>query len=257
MAEPMVSQDAVAFYLLSEKVAEEVKVVLSGQGADEIFGGYFWYPLMDQSKGSNLEKFSSNYFDRDHAEYLQMVAPQYHVSDVTSVLVENELNKPHADTFLDQVLRLDATTLVVDDPVKRVDNMTMAWGLEARVPFLDHELVELAAKMPAELKLKEGGKFPLKAIARGLVPDSVIDRPKGYFPVPALKYVRGEFLAFMREILNSKSCIKRGLYQRAYVDKLLGEPEKYLTRIQGSKLWHLALLEYWLQLNVDSATSRN
>jgi len=257
MAEPMVSQDAVAFYLLSEKVAEEVKVVLSGQGADEIFGGYFWYPLMDQSKGSNLEKFSSNYFDRDHAEYLQMVSPQYHVSDVTSVLVENELNKPHADTFLDQVLRLDATTLVVDDPVKRVDNMTMAWGLEARVPFLDHELVELAAKMPAELKLKEGGKFPLKAIARGLIPDSVIDRPKGYFPVPALKYVRGEFLEFMREILNSKSCIKRGLYQRAYVDKLLAEPEKYLTRIQGSKLWHLALLEYWLQLNVDSATSRN
>ena len=255
MAEPMVSQDAVAFYLLGERVSEEVKVVLSGQGADEVFGGYFWYPLMNQANGSNLERFSSNYFDRDHAEYLEMVNPTYHVPDVTSVLVESGLNKEKADTFLDQVLRFDVTTLVVDDPVKRVDNMTMAWGLEARVPFLDHELVELAAKMPPELKLKEGGKFPLKAIARGLIPDSVIDRPKGYFPVPALKYVRGDFLEFMRGILLSDVCIKRGIYQRPYVEKLLADPEAHLTRIQGSKLWHLALLELWLQLNVDSITA--
>ncbi len=256
MAEPMVSQDAVAFYLLGERVSEEVKVVLSGQGADEVFGGYFWYPIMNQTSGSDLERFSSNYFDRDHAEYLEMINPTYHVPDVTSELVENELKKEKADTFLDQVLRFDTTTLVVDDPVKRVDNMTMAWGLEARVPFLDHELVELAAKMPPELKLKEGGKFPLKALARGLIPDSVIDRPKGYFPVPALKHVRGEFLQFMKNILQSETCIKRGLYQRAYVEKLLADPEAHLTRIQGSKLWHLALLEYWLQLNVDTTVNQ-
>jgi len=251
MAEPMVGQDAVAFYLLGERVADEVKVVLSGQGADEVFGGYFWYPQMDAASGSPLDRFRNNYFDRDHAEYLETVAPAYHVPDVTAELVERELTKPGADSFLDQVLRFDVTTLIVDDPVKRVDNMTMAWGLEARVPFLDHELVELAARMPPELKLKEGGKFPLKAIARGLVPDAVIDRPKGYFPVPALKYVRGEFLAFMRGILDSDACLKRGLYQRPYVEKLLAKPEVHFTRIQGSKLWHLALLELWLQLNVD------
>ena len=251
MAEPMVSQDAIGFYLLGERVSEEVKVVLSGQGADEVFGGYFWYPVMDQTTGSNLEKFSTHYFDRDHTEYLAMVNPTYHTPDVTSIMVANALEKEKADTFLDQVLRLDTTTLIVDDPVKRVDNMTMAWGLEARVPFLDHELVELAAKMPPELKLKEGGKFPLKALARGLIPDAVIDRPKGYFPVPALKYVRGDFLEFMRKILLSDTCIKRGIYNRNYVNKLLADPEAYLTRIQGSKLWHLALLEFWMQLNVD------
>lgn len=255
MAEPMVGQDAVAFYLLSERVADEVKVVLSGQGADEVFGGYFWYPQMDVASGSPLDRFRDHYFDRDHAEYLETVTPAFHVPDVTAGLVERELAKPKADSFLDQVLRFDVTTLIVDDPVKRVDNMTMAWGLEARVPFLDHELVELAARMPPELKLKEGGKFPLKAIARGLIPDAVIDRPKGYFPVPALKYVRGEFLEFMRDILDSDACRKRGLYQRPYVEKLLAEPEAYFTRIQGSKLWHLALLELWLQLNVDTARS--
>ncbi len=253
MSEPMVSQDNVAFYLLAEKVSQEVKVALAGQGADEVFGGYFWYPRMEATEGSALDRFRTHYFDRDHAEYLETVSPRYHTTDVTSEFVRGELAHTHADTFLDQVLRFDVTTLVVDDPVKRMDNMSMAWGLEARVPFLDHELVELAAHMPPALRLKEGGKFPLKAIARGLIPDAVIDRPKGYFPVPALKYVRGEFLTFMRDILLSEACRKRGLFNRAYVEKLLAAPESYYTRLNGSKLWHLALLEYWLQLNVDQA----
>jgi asparagine synthase (glutamine-hydrolysing) len=206
---------------------------------------------MDAANGSPLARFSQHYFDRDHGEYLAMMTDAYAVHDVTSEWVDSELSQPQADEFLDQVFRLDATALMVDDPVKRVDNMTMAWGLEARVPFLDHELVELAARMPPSLKLKEGGKFPLKAIARGVIPDAVIDRPKGYFPVPALKYVRGEFLEKMRALLDSDACRQRGLYRRDYVEKLLAEPEAHLTRIQGSKLWHLALLEWWLQINVD------
>ena len=256
MAEPMMSHDVIAFYLLSERVSKEVKVVLAGQGADEVFGGYFWYPLMNAEAGPAVERFSRHYFDRDHAEYLEMIAPAWHVSDVTGELVAHELAKPQADTFLDEVWRFDVTALVVDDPVKRVDNMPMAWGLEVRVPFLDHELVELAASMPPELKLKEGGKYPLKAIARGLIPDAVIDRPKGYFPVPALKHVRGSFLELMRNILQSDACIRRGLYQRDYVNKLLAHPEAHFTRIQGSKLWHLALLEWWLQVHVDGGSAR-
>lgn len=254
MTEPMMSHDVIAFYLLSERVSKEVKVVLAGQGADEVFGGYFWYPLMDAETGPPVERFGRHYFDRDHAEYLEMIAPAWHppsAADVTTELVARELATPRAGTFLDEVWRFDATTLIVDDPVKRVDNMPMAWGLEVRVPFLDHELVGLAARMPPELKLKEGGKFPLKAISRGVIPDAVIDRPKGYFPVPALKHVRGPFLELMRGILQSDACIRRGLYQRAYVDKLLAKPEAHFTRIQGSKLWHLALLEWWLQVHVD------
>jgi asparagine synthase (glutamine-hydrolysing) len=253
MTEPMVSHDVIAFYLLAERVSKDVKVVMSGQGADEVFGGYFWYPRMDAATGTPLERFSQHYFDRDHAEYEQMIAPAFQVGDVTSELIARELQAPRADEFLDQVWRLDATTLIVDDPVKRVDNMPMAWGLEVRTPFLDHELVQLAARMPPALKLREGGKFPLKAISRGLIPDAVIDRPKGYFPVPALKYVRGPFLEMMRGILMSEACLRRGLYQRDYVDKLLAAPEapEHFTRINGSKLWHLALLEWWLQLHVD------
>ncbi len=248
MSEPMFAQDAVAFYLLAEQVGRTVKVVQSGQGADEVFAGYFWYPRMAEERaGSALERFRRHYFDRDHDEFLEMVQPAYRGPDHTGELVAARLAEPFADEFIDQVLRMDTTMLITDDPVKRVDNMTMAWGLEARVPFLDHQLVELAAAMPPELKLASEGKHVLKRIARGLIPDAVIDRRKGYFPMPALKYVRGEFLAFMRDILDSQACRTRGLYERAYVDRLLAAPERHHTRIQGNKLWHLALLEFWLQ----------
>ncbi|MDP1928775.1 MAG: N-acetylglutaminylglutamine amidotransferase [Thiobacillus sp.] len=250
MSEPMFAQDAVAFYLLSEQVSKTVKVVQSGQGADEVFGGYFWYPRMAaETSGSALDRFRKNYFDRDHDEFLEMAMPAYHGLDYTSETIAAHLTEPFADEFIDQVLRMDTTMLITDDPVKRVDNMTMAWGLEARVPFLDHQLVELAASMPPQMKLASEGKHVLKQIARGLVPDAVIDRKKGYFPMPALKFVRGEFLDFMRDILDSQACRERGLYQRDYVNKLLDAPEQHHTRIQGSKLWHLALLEYWLQKN--------
>ena len=255
MSEPMFGQDAVAFYLLGEQVSKEVRVVQSGQGADEVFGGYFWYPrMLAEREGTPLQRFAKHYFDRDHEEYLHTVAPTYRGDDHTSQGIAEMLAQPEADSFMDAVLRMDVTALIVDDPVKRVDNMTMAWGLEARVPFLDHKLVELAARCPPELKLREGGKYPLKAMARGLLPDAVIDRPKGYFPMPALKYVRGEFLHFMHDILESRACRERSLYSRAYVNMLLAAPEMHHTRLLGSKLWHLALLEYWLQRNVDQAS---
>jgi len=252
MAEPMFGQDAVAFYLLSEQVSKSVKVVQSGQGADEVFAGYFWYEQMAQAEGPALERFASRYVDRDHDEFCETVSARYRAEDYTSDLIEEHLNTDEADSFMDAVLRFDITTLVVDDPVKRVDNMTMAWGLEARVPFLDHHLVELAASCPVELKLKHHGKGVLKEIARGRIPDAVIDRPKGYFPMPALKFVRGDFYQFMADTLNSQRSLERGLFNRSYIDRLLSEPEQHFTRLNGSKLWHSALLEYWLQQHIDS-----
>ncbi len=261
MSEPMVGQDAVAFYLLSEQVSKDVKVVMSGQGADEVFGGYFWYPLMAKAGESiqpddhneAVNAFAPYYFDRSHAEWLEVINPEYHVDDVTSELIGQRLTEPDADSFLDQVLRLDVTTLIVDDPVKRVDNMTMAWGLEARVPFLDHHLVEATMASPAQLKLKNKGKHILKEIGRGLVPDAIIDRPKVAFPMPALKYVRGEFFDYMKALLTSPQAKARGIFNAEKLQQLIDAPEapEAFTAIQGSKLWHAALLEFWLQKHVD------
>ncbi|MCU7920235.1 MAG: N-acetylglutaminylglutamine amidotransferase [Candidatus Thiodiazotropha sp. (ex Epidulcina cf. delphinae)] len=252
MAEPMFGQDAVAFYLLGEQVSRQIKVVQSGQGADEVFGGYFWYPrIMQESDGEPVERFARHYFDRDHDEYLRMVAPAYATDDHTRELIAERLREPEADSLIDAVLHMDQTLLIVDDPVKRVDNMTMAWGLEARVPFLDHHLVELAARCPPALKLRDNGKYPLKAMARGMLPESVIDRPKGYFPMPALKYVRGEFLEFMRDILNTQAARQRNIFRQDYIDRLMAAPEMHHTRIRGSKLWHIAVFELWLQRHLQ------
>ena len=251
MNEPMVGQDSVAFYLLAEQVSKHIKVVLSGQGADEAFAGYFWYPRMQAETGSEVERFSKHYVDRPYEEYLQTVNEKYHSGNHTQTWLNKEFAKANADEFMDKVFRTDITRLVVDDPVKRVDNMTMAWGLEARVPFMDYRLVEHALSIPPSLKMSEEGKHPLKQISRGLLPDSVIDRKKGYFPMPALKYVRGEFLEFMADILTSSACVNRGVFDQNFVQKVINQPEKYMTALNGSRLWHLALLEYWLQINVD------
>jgi asparagine synthase (glutamine-hydrolysing) len=253
MSEPMFSQDNIAFYLLAEQVRKEVKAVLSGQGADEVFGGYFWYRKMQAEPDTlaPVERFARHYFDRPYEEFAGMFEAPYMAPDTVRNDLAQRLAEPGAATFIDRVLRLDATTLIVDDPVKRVDNMTMAWGLEARVPFLDRELVEAAMSVAPELRLRDGGKYPLKQIARGLLPDAVIDRPKGYFPTPALKYLRGGILDFIREVVTSPRARARGLFRRDYVDTLLADPLGHFTAIQGNKLWHLASLEYWLQTHVD------
>ena len=121
--------------------------------------------------------------------------------DPSELFVTEHFARAGAQTGVDRALRLDTTVMLVDDPVKRVDNMTMAWGLEGRVPFLDHELVELAATCPPELKTAHEGKGVLKQAARQVIPSDVIDRPKGYFPVPALTHLEGPYLDLVRDAL--------------------------------------------------------
>ena len=246
MSEPMVSHDCIGFYLLSREVARTCKAVQSGQGADEVFGGYHWYPPMVNT-AQPFETYRQAFFDRDFDEYRQVVADPWVQRDFASAFVQAEFARAGADDPVDKALRLDTTVMLVDDPVKRVDNMTMAWGLEARVPFLDHELVEYAATMPAALKVRGEGKYLLKEAARSVIPAAVIDRPKGYFPVPALKYLRGEVLDYVRDALLSERARNRGLFRRDYLDLLLNDPEAHITPLRGSKLWQLGLLENWLQ----------
>jgi len=252
MSEPMVSHDCVAFYLLSQEVAKHVKVVQSGQGADEVFAGYHWYPPLGAPEAASLEgavdSYRKAFFDRDRAGYDALVSPAFAVDGDPSLdFVTQHFAKPGAETGIDRGLRLDTTVMLVDDPVKRVDNMTMAWGLEGRVPFLDHELVELAASCPPELKIAHDGKGVLKQAARKVIPSEVIDRPKGYFPVPALTHLEGPYLDMVRDALYAPEAKERGLFRPEAVDRLLAEPNGRLTPLRGNELWQLALLELWLQ----------
>lgn len=246
MSEPMVSHDCVAFYLLSEEVRKHVTVVQSGQGADEIFAGYHWYPKVAASNDP-VADYARAFFDRDHATYLSHVSDRFAGADNARAFVEEHFAMAGADDAVDKALRLDSTVMLVDDPVKRVDNMTMAHSLEARVPFLDHELVELAARIPAEHKLADGGKGVLKDLARQIVPKEIVDRPKGYFPVPGLKYLEGKTLEMVRDALGSQAARERGLFREDYLETLFENPAGHITPLRGSELWQCALLEVWLQ----------
>jgi asparagine synthase (glutamine-hydrolysing) len=248
MHEPMVSHDAVAFYLLSQEVARSHKVVQSGQGADEVFGGYFWYPPLLEAEGNGAEAYVREFFDRPHSEMAEILQPQYLLDeDPSRAYLDWHFRQLGAETPLDHVLRFETEVLLPEHPVKRLDNMSMAWGLEARTPFLDHELVELAAACPPELKLADGGKGILKMASRGIVPDAIIDRPKAYFPVPAFYNIEGATLDLIRETFSGSSIEDRGLFRPEYVGKLLDAPNEHQTTLGGSTLWHIALLELWLR----------
>jgi asparagine synthase (glutamine-hydrolysing) len=258
MSEPMVSHDCVAFYLLSQEVAKHVKVVQSGQGADEVFAGYHWYPPMADATSleGSVDTYRKAFFDRDPSGYAALVAQAYLVDgDPSGQFVTEHFANAGAAGGVDRALRLDSTVMLVDDPVKRVDNMTMAWGLEGRVPFLDHELVELAATCPPELKTAHEGKGVLKEAARKVIPADVIDRPKGYFPVPALTHLEGPYLDLVRDALYAPVAKERGLFRPEAVDRLLADPNGRLTPLRGNELWQIALLELWLQRHGITGTA--
>lgn len=248
MSEPMVSHDVIGFYLLSREVSKHIKVVQSGQGADEIFGGYHWYPPLLASTDP-VGDYARVFFDRDQAEFAETVFPKWVSEDFSRAFVSRHFARPGAGRAVDKALRIDTTIMLVDDPVKRVDNTTMSWGLEARVPFLDHEVAELGARIPAELKLKGDGKHVLKEAARRVIPAAVIDRPKGYFPVPALKYLDGPYLERVRDSLLNDTARSRGLFRPEKIETLLADPAAHITPLRGSKLWQVSLLETWLQLH--------
>jgi asparagine synthase (glutamine-hydrolysing) len=249
MSEPMVSHDAVAFFLLSEEVARHRKVVQSGQGADEVFGGYYWYPPLLEAGGDGLDVYADAFFDRDHRGVGSLLRAPLD-DDPSRRFAADWFSRPGAASAIDRGLRVDAEVMLADDPVKRVDNMTMAHGLEARTPFLDHDLVELAALCPPELKLADGGKGVLKRGARGIVPDAVIDRPKVYFPVPALSHLEGPVLEMVADALRSSAARDRGLFRDEVVEEMLAAPNEHRTNLDGSTLWQLGLLELWLQQHV-------
>jgi asparagine synthase (glutamine-hydrolysing) len=249
MSEPMVSHDCVAFYLLSEEVSKSVKVVQSGQGADEILAGYDWYPpLANVAREQTTDAYAKVFFDRGHSDVASIFAPEYAIDvDASLEFVTAHQAAPGADSAVDAALRLDTQVMLVDDPVKRVDTMTMAWGLEARVPFLDHDFVELAATCPPELKLASDGKGVLKEGSRTLLPAEVIDRTKGYFPVPGIRHLHGEVLDMVRDALTNDAARRRGLYRADTVNTLLAAPNETRTTLGANALWQLAVLEMWLQ----------
>ena len=253
MSEPMFSQDSSAFFLLAEKVSLSNKVVLSGQGADEVFGGYFWYEQIMKDSGANdTEILSKYYFDRTFDSYRKAINEKYVEDNYVFNEIDKKFKQMDSDlSTLDKVFRLELSTFIIDDPVKRVDNMTMSHALESRVPFLDIELIKFMLSVKGETKINKSNKYYLKKLSENYLKKEVIHRDKFYFPVPPLKFIKDRFYDYCKKILSSDAALQRGIYKKEYINKLLARPNDNFTNLNGNELWHFTLLERWLQLNID------
>ena len=221
-----------------------------GQGADEQLAGYHWYPpLADVPRSGSVDAYADVFVDRSFHELSSLLDPEWMLdTDEPREFITRHFDRPGATSTVDAALRIDTQIMLVDDPVKRVDNMTMASGIETREPFLDHELVELVASVPPALKLADGGKGVMKRAARGLLPDDVIDRPKGYFRVPAMKQFEGPFLD-LRARGHSPTLRpdSDGMFRPEALSALIDDPNTARTPIGTNVLWQLAVIEMWLQ----------
>lgn len=250
MSEPMLSHDNIGFYLLSQEVAKHVKVVLSGQGADEIFAGYHWFQdtnsnesLYSQSAQIILDKIA----DRSYMEYQQLVTSEFKTSYHAFNFLMKLCKENNSKYPIDNLLKYESSFALANGPLSRVDNMTMAASLEARVPFLDEKVLQVALSMPLHFKLPDNGKYILKQLGRKMLPHQIVNRSKGYFPVPGLKYLEGSTLELMREVLSPDKIKKRGMFNLKTVESLFEPTNDCFTPSGNSKLWQIGLLEYWLQ----------
>jgi asparagine synthase (glutamine-hydrolysing) len=253
MSEPMFSQDSSAFFLLSNRVSKNNKVVLSGQGADEVFGGYFWYEqIMNEKSLNEIDTLSKYYFDRSFYNYKNIINNKYVDSNYVHDDISRTMNEMNPSlSTLDKVFRLELSMFIIDDPVKRVDNMTMSHALEARVPFLDIDLITFMLSVEGSSKIKNTSKYYLKKLSEDFLKKEIIYRDKFYFPVPPLKIIEGKFYDYCKKVLNSDAALNRDTYNRKHIDRLLSAPNAHFTNLNGNELWHFTLLERWLQLNVD------
>ncbi len=145
----------------------------------------------------------------------------------------------------------DLKTYLPLDILTKVDRMSMAHSIEARVPLLDHKLVEFAATIPQEMRLRDGvTKYIFKHAMRGILPDAIIDRPKRGFAIPLGRWFRGSLEGFANDLLFSSDCRRRGIFNPAYLRKLLAMHKR--GRDLDLHLWTIISFELWCRKFLDS-----
>ena len=158
--------------------------------------------------------------------------------------------QPKGDDWLAAVQYSDLEGYLPLDILTKVDRMTMAHSIEARPPLLDHKLVEFAATVPAHIRMRGGTtKHLLKRAMRGILPDRIIDRPKRGFAVPLAQWFRNELSVFTRDVLLSASCRQRGIFNAAYLERLLRQHAR--GRNLDLQLWTILSFELWCRRFLD------
>lgn len=289
--QPFADSSAIPTYLVSKHTRQHVTVALSGDGGDELFAGYERFyaahlvaryrrlpgalrgaiawaadrlPETTSYRGpaQRIRRFVSGAARSPEAAYFSFVR-LFDDAQIAALLggapdpgpVEHFLARVPGDDrdLTARLLDANLITYLPDDLLIKADRASMAASLEARAPFLDHRLVELAAAMPSNLKLRGATtKAILKEAARGILPDAIIDRPKHGFGVPVGRWFRAELAPYAREILLDPAAQARGLFQPGAVEALLDEHTRG-RRNHGQRIWLLLTLEWWHRLFLDPA----
>jgi asparagine synthase (glutamine-hydrolysing) len=284
--EPFADSSAIPTYMVSKLAREHVTVALSGDGGDELFAGYTRYAIDRRRSGfaslpSALRgrvmrplaaRLPHGAFGRNFVYNVSLDPLDRYLDSVStfSSLQRRSLYTPafeerlgggprvvdaarrFADRVgtgdaLDRLLYLDSKTYLPGDILTKVDRMSMAVSLEARVPLLDHKLVEFVVRIPSALKLRDGEtKHVFKRAVRGLVPDEILDRPKQGFGVPIAEWLNAELRDDIRDTLTDATARSRGVVDPAYVDLLLDEHSRK-RRDHSTQLWTLFMLERWFR----------
>lgn len=170
----------------------------------------------------------------------------------SSEMIMDTFAKSRTQDKIDQVLYTDFTTYLPNDLLVKVDIASMAHGLETRSPLLDHEFLELTAKIPAHLKLKglTGNKYIFKKALADLLPPEILNRKKMGFGVPLSHWFRGDLAGYISAVLLSKKALGRGLFNRSYLEKLLAD-HKSNHSDNSYLLWMFLTLELWFELYFD------
>jgi asparagine synthase (glutamine-hydrolysing) len=290
--EPFADSSAIPTYMVSKLAREHVTVALSGDGGDELFAGYTRYAVERSRSGfARLPRFMRRGLMAPLSRrlphgargrnYLHNVALDPLDRYIDSISTFTSLTRPalYREEFaralgapggpaarfrayaarvgsgdgLDRLLYLDSKTYLPGDILTKVDRMSMAVSLEARVPLLDHKLIEFVTRIPAALKLKGlTTKHIFKRAVRGLVPDEILDRPKQGFGVPIPRWINAELRGRIRETLTAPRARQRGYFEPRYLDLLLDEHERG-RRDHSAQLWSLFMLELWHRTFLDVA----
>ncbi|HEY3487343.1 MAG TPA: asparagine synthase (glutamine-hydrolyzing), partial [Gammaproteobacteria bacterium] len=289
--EPFGDPSAIPTYMVSKLAATEVTVGLSGDGGDELFAGYDKYvvesrerryqsgaaplrPLLgyvasvlpEGAKGRNFLRHFSLTGNMRYLDAVTLFRPEQQQQLFQSGAAEqirhgdtwsaaNELLTGADNDWLSRLQYFDLQRYLPLDILTKVDRMSMAHSLEARVPLLDHKLVEFAATIPSEFKLRAGKtKYIFKQALRGILPDSVLDRPKQGFGVPLGNWFRGQLGGLLREYLLSSRCRQRGIFNTAYIERLIKLHEG--GRPLDLQLWTLLSFELWCRVFMDTQVAK-
>jgi len=295
--EPFADSSAIPTYAVSKLAREHVTVSLSGDGGDELFAGYTRYALQQgRAPFSRLpravreglmrplsRRLPHGAWGRNYLYNVSLDPLSRYLDSVSFITALNKLSlytgdfrarlnggggaparlfREHAARVrtgepLDTLLYLDSKTYLPGDILTKVDRMSMAVSLEARVPLLDHKLIEFVTRIPASLKMRgRDTKHIFKRAVRGLVPDEILDRPKQGFGLPIQKWINQELRERIRDVLFGERARTRGYFDHSYVQLLWDEHDRG-RRDNTGHLWTLFMLELWHRTFADSAPARD